>query len=117
MFSDYQESCLKPCTDVEYSVTTTKHDTQLAVLPFMTGCPLGQTFAEIVFRRKMEIETVRKSYNIVSIFKFHYQEKFVLDIIGVFIGLGGFLGLWLGWSLLATGDLLTSLYRTVRDIK
>ena len=58
--SAYQESCLKPCTDVEYSVAVSEHLTDLALLPYMTGCPVGQTFAEIVFRRKIEIETVRE---------------------------------------------------------
>lgn len=37
-------------------------------------------------------------------------------MIGVFIGLGGFLGLWLGWSLLGTSNLIVSLYRTFIDI-
>ena len=61
ILSAYQETCLKPCTDVEYSVSSSKHLTDLSLLPFLTGCPEGQTFAEISFRRKMEIETVRTS--------------------------------------------------------
>ena len=64
ILSAYQESCLKPCTDVEYTVTSSKHLTD-GFLSIITGCPEGQTFAEIIFRRKMEIETVRKSCVIV----------------------------------------------------
>ena len=55
---------MKPCTDVEYTVTSSKHLTD-GFLSIITGCPEGQTFAEIIFRRKMEIETVRKSCVIV----------------------------------------------------
>ena len=65
ILSAYQETCLKPCTDVEYTVSSSKHLTDLSLLPYLTGCPEGQTFAEISFRRKMEIETVRKSHSIV----------------------------------------------------
>ena len=57
----YQDSCMKPCTDVGYEVSASKEVTDYTYMAGLTGCPYGQPFASLQFRNKIEIENVRLS--------------------------------------------------------
>ena len=70
---------MKPCTDVEYEVTQSKEVIDPSYISGLTGCPFGQPFANLLFRRKIEIENVSLCQTCIHIFRCLHSRKNTLS--------------------------------------
>ena len=75
-------------------------------LPKSVRCGIGYGGIAIKFGRNVEYEIVRASKSTDHISKYMLQEDTLIKQVDLFSGIGGTLGLFLGWSVMTLGDLI-----------
>ena len=71
----------------------------------------------IQLSRFVQFENVSSEhFNSFFIF-FKPQEAYIVQYVDLLSGLGGAMGLWLGWSVLSLGNAIVKAFRTVTSVK
>ena len=78
-----------------------------------SGCVAGEGVISFQFSKMWEYAKVLSKSNLSDLFSEWqiFQEDYIIKGVDLLAGLGGAMGLWLGWSIMTLGELIVTLIK------